>query len=1701
MGAGGGGDTIELTDADIIQERASLILAASNARSILKLTGTHGVVAAPLEKAALKLPPARAFAPPPASSVHEGTGLRACLVARAEALASGNDVVGLARAHLELASTILEEGDVAGARAAAASAAEVVPATAAVSSFMRRLLIGRGDLAAQLELASALAAAGTKDVVRADFLAERARLLEVKAGVSAESVNAWREALRVAGDHPGALYGLEVALEAQGAYRELAAHLAHLADTGGDTEAAAWLLVERAIVLDRRLGDEGGARAALTRALELAQGPGPVRAANVDYAVLHRDDAHLATLLASEASLEKEPARAARLSLDAALALLRSGGEASDAIELLERAHGHSPTTPLVDARIAHELANLYEQRGADADALRVRKACLRWIEEPREERLLLRAIATSAERAGALDDAVLALERARVLDADDATLLRDLDRLLVSAGRHEARAIAWLREAAVADEPSRRARAFLVAADAARAAGRDDDAARHLQSAWLAAPFAPAVYDSLVDRLAPAGGKTEVHARVQLYEQALRMTDDVDRRVYFLERIAWLWDDVGGEVARAAESYEAVLAIEPARMSAIVGLASTATRADDKPRLARALVAESEITADRNRRAELLLRASEVLSGVDAERALALARDLVDDEHVGLRAMELTTRIHAAAGRWDLAARSIADRRKVTEDAAARVALVLAEVDILLGHLAAPERALTALAEVRAEASGDPVLAQATVSALEALGDVERTLVELQSLARSASTPRARAALLLRAAEIEESREGGDVRAVHLYRQGREVLPDEALFVERLLRLGARVPDAVDGKQTPPLVYAARILDTDRAVDIEDAERLLAHSPPSFAALRMAERLARLSGSAPLLANALSMQAEGRSGIMALRALSGVASLVAWVLPETEDVDPWDRMLALGTRDVVVLETVVQRTLSGVRSGDARSIELAMEAWRRRFEASGDDSERLLARLELARLARRLERWKDVGEQARGALEIDAKSVTAAFLLGTAAAELGDRKEAIAAASALAPLVIDGPARAELLRDAADLAFAERDPTMAAKLLERALEANPDNVLVAARLAIVQQSRGAWGELARTLRRALPLAKTVDAILPMASELAEVAKNRVSDPLLAIEALERAREVAPDHVATLFNLAELMIGQRAWSPALEALGQVLACATEKQEKVVAHTGRARILARVRSKIPEAEKELRAALMLDSHDARAIRALLDLGVEIDSEERSRLLSALALVQTGPKDRIESLFELAQVKKSIGDSAGLESALVEAVSLSPDPAMLERAREALGDDMEAFARVVARAVARARESGKAANVAWLARLGQIEADVLGKHEDAARHLEEALEAEPARHELRSVLAKVFLSIGRNAEAVSVLMPLFEHRVTAVHLDVAALRLLEVALTGAGRPFEGLVARELRTFAGGAEAREALALEGQRRPVPPTDALAPPFLRAAIVPAKLRHPLFEVGPVAVELGAKLARIGLSDVGVSTRDRVKPKTAHPLRTIFDMVLRVFSVPNVELAVSDAISRPRLAIEDLPWVVLPASLADVGERVASAAVARLVARVALGVPWLDAYSPEEVLALIVAVGRQVAPSFYARGSERVEALVGDYELRARRAIDRKKKKTLEAMAPSLEAPPLSITEFAEAVLFTEARAAFLMTGDLRAALLAVAAVDPPVGEALRVPGRDAMPALMARAISRDLVLFALDPETSAIRQRIGAV
>lgn len=1703
------------------------------------------------------------------------------LDARISTLYEGEDRVGLARAHIELAvvsETIL--GDDARAIAHAEAAIEVDATLAAGHGILRRRKHGRAALAAMLVHLDHELAASTDEAATVELLVTKARLMDASTD-KGESRPIWERALSLAPNHAGALKGLESVLFTRAsagspdAQEALSNHLAHMADAySGDNKLGAWLHVERSHWLEHRLGRIDAARAALERAVELDPSVGPVREAATRHVAAHGDLPALAALLEEEAGIERNPTRSARLELEAASIASVRLGESARAIALLERAANRAPTTDALDRRVLDELVRLHHEVADPANEAKARRARLRFFPDPYRHAHELRVLATLAERLEDVDTAVADVQRALSLDATDVTLVEQLDRLLGTADRHEQRVGLWVTEAAKMEDGPKRAKALVRAATIAdQILDKRVDAIRHFRSALVANPGDSEVIDGLARLLTPSPSeRTDGEARglIELYAQAADKARDPARRVAYLEKIALLWEDMLGDARRAQRAYEDILALEPARRSAVLGLGRCAARTDDERAVAKSLLDEARLAQDGADVLALKTRAAAALAKVDPARALATVEDVLkqDADHAAARALE--TRLHEDAQRWERAAGSIRARIQTAEKRGKSAHAEVVSLWLLLAHvqdarLHSPLDALATLKNARAAAPKNTLVPEEIAHILEKLDDPVVLRNALESLASDAPTPEERARFFLRAAEIDELRLKDDTRASTMYSRATTETPDDDVSLDRLSRVLARraVTKSVAGTLTTPALGELAALQTRRlehAASAESAraltfdvawllleagqdgaraqtllESLLGDEPGHVAALRTLERALAKTNDWAGLARVFSREGDSLRDVRArLGALWSLASIEEWKLPTGEAARAHARVLELDATDPGALEAAVRDALPLARKGDPRARKTAVAALRSLFSLAGDDGTRLAMQLRLAMLLEHGESQEDASgraalkealERYRAALHVDPLSVTAATGVARLAIRLRDPEGAFAAASSLAELASLPTVRARYLIDASELLLDENNDVLGPRherrsraciLLEKALHADPDSIPAASRLSSALSDDGYGERLVTIFRATVAKASAADAIVMLGSEIARVARDDLKDLPTAIEAMRRVRAAAPTHVPSLLTLSELCIAQRTWPEAVDALEAVVKTGREAGPRLTALFALASIYERVLNKRDLAEKALRAALDIEPHNARALRALLahiarDKPLE-SREEQADLIDRLAAVQKDGVQKSELLVELATLRTKMGDLAAAERALVEACAHAPGSGMVFTKlancfRTAQGRDNVSYARALNQLIARGQQVGRT-HASWFATLGQIECTVLNRLRDGIVHLQRALAIDPELFETRFELAVAYQKAGANEETSRTLYGMVtpdSRPLLGIGDPAGALGLLERALAAERRGEEALAVSELRAIAGDLDDGRHAWLRSRR-----LGSLAPdqaPLDRTTIVthvlPPEGRHVLLEVAAAIGGVESKLLRNDLTELGIASRDRVGSRSGHPTRVLFDRLLRMLGLSEVELVITPQVTRTRVIAQDEPWIVVPRGLADLPEPAQLVSMARALARIALGVPWLEELPPPHIEAFLIAAARAVVPGYAQEDLDVLSAkLVTQYEPTVARALSRKQKKLLEELAPHIAAPqgrPMPVDAFVATLARAELRVAYVLTGDLLATIDEYRGIDPVLLRATETPGRAALAAVLDHPFAGDVARWAILPEATALKRRLA--
>jgi cellulose synthase operon protein C len=236
----------------------------------------------------------------------------------------------------------------------------------------------------------------------------------------------------------------------------------------------------------------------------------------------------------------------------------------------------------------------------------------------------------------------------------------------------------------------------------------------------------------------------------------------------------------------------------------------------------------------------------------------------------------------------------------------------------------------------------------------------------------------------------------------------------------------------------------------------------------------------------------------------------------------------------------------------------------------------------------------------------------------------------------------------------------------------------------------------------------------------------------------------------------------------------------------------------------------------------------------------------------------------------------------------------------------------------YARALAAVIGLGQELGHI-DARWFAALGTLEIQQLQRLRDGVVHLQRAIALDPTLYETRFELATAFAKMGANEEAIRTVVGMISptaHPLLSIADPGAGLSILEQSLSKERRTDEAIVVSELRALAGELDDGRKAWLRARR--LPPLDpqhgVLDRPTLVTHVLPPEGRHILLEVAAAIAGIEAKMLRSDLSELGISSRDRITARSGHPTRAVVDRVARELGVGEIELAIAPTVTRTRV-------------------------------------------------------------------------------------------------------------------------------------------------------------------------------------------
>lgn len=1625
---------------------------------------------------------------------------------RVEQLANG-ERAALARARTELGILIEVVGGDPTLALAEYRAAHGIAANLLAPIGAAKRLTPLRPVAPALALLEAELRATSDPAGRALRQMELGMLLGGSGAPADRTCQAYREVLSLHPHHPGALRGLESALwsgpratETPQQMDALASHLEAMAAAFRvEARLSAWIEVERGQLLEK-LGRADAARAAFETALSLDGQIGPVRDAYVRHLLVNNQVEALIKVWAAEAMLETDQARAARLFTFAGRLAAERLDQKGPAIELLERAAGNDAAPATVRRAALRELYRLYDSVGGTEAAVATGTRLLAFARE-NETAFWHRRLVAGCEALGRFPEMAMHAHQVLGAEPDDEEMLDKLDRALAALGQHEQRVAMFAEQSSRASTPVARVDLLLRAARIAEDdLGRIDLALVSLRSAWAIDPSHADTTDAIARLLSPGtppsltdpNDPSRVRARIDFYVEAAAAASDNTRKIAHLEKLALIWEDEVRAPDRALAVFSDILAVEPGRRSAILGLARCAAKARKPRELVRALVLEADHAGDDIfLERSLLLRAAEVASKQlnEPDTALDLVKRVLNRTGGDSTALRAAFRIHERAGRQ---ADALAQLRLILGQNRKGQSSYPVQAEIarfLEERMRRPADALTAWREAHRMDPANPTPRAEIRRILLAQGDHRAVAEELATLGAATTNPVERGELLLDAAEIFDDRLNDPERAIPLLAEARTCLPDDPAIAERLDRAYLRTNKRAErlalllATETPHprSQFALASMQTEERDPSKAFKRLADLSVDEVAgvaALRVLERALRKSDRTGDLDALLRRQIDSFATLEAK--LGSVFELVA--LEEYGDARvpdgqaPGRDLLArLAPEDLLHHELFLRKVGLDVAS-DTQSDQIAA-ALGTLAEAAPDAlvaaSLRLAAALHIEQHAESnynaqkeallafttaLEGWPDCVTAARGARRM--------------ALRLGDTETHIKAAMTLGALELDATVRCERLLEAADACRARPErATQAFDLSCKALGEDPGSARAADAVILAVGQGFDAGQAGEALRGALERALSPDQSAKLGAALAHVALHHLSDQTVALEALRRARKRAPKHVGNLLALAELSQALGLHTEAVEVATSALAIARDAGEK------------------------LRASVLLADVHVRT-PAFRD-AARREASEAERLIEQAGHVSGDLVARLGSVY------RALGDEQSAERVLVQAVTLGAEGSdALDHLVTMFGAGHEAGEKVAAalgKVLSMAESSGRPKRPEWLAALGKVEASVLGKQREGLMRLREALHMAPSRVDFYQALADAHGG-GHDEAAREILGMLGElGRATPSQAEVTGVFTVLAKLYRQSQRAEAAVAAEeivahLARAASGNSAAQARML--------PMSAPTPNSLSHDIIASTLldstQVPLLEVASLLWEAVVKLVRVEPEALGVSARDRLTSRTSHPMRALADRVARGFGDLRFDLFVdATATQVPRLLPGDPCALVLPTQFADWPEVEQAAALARLLTYLALDIPWVEETADEDVDGILFGALR-TANELWGQGEVTPDAdmRAGAWRARVGKASNRKIKRALDELAERVR-PQSNTSAWRQAVRVAGLRAAYLVTGDLAATLTVATRIDSELAAAT---GDTLAAKLLANGPCRELLSFAFSDAVLSLRRAAGS-
>ncbi|MDO9019269.1 MAG: hypothetical protein Q8S73_07535 [Deltaproteobacteria bacterium] len=823
---------------------------------------------------------------------------------------------------------------------------------------------------------------------------------------------------------------------------------------------------------------------------------------------------------------------------------------------------------------------------------------------------------------------------------------------------------------------------------------------------------------------------------------------DDVEVRVALHRRASAVSEERLRDLDRAIGHEVAALAVQPGNLDAVSSLERLYQLTDRPKELTETLVRKAEILDDLDERKSYLWRAAEIYETVlnDVDGAVRTYARIVEVDDSEVAALDALIRIFVTGQRWPELLAAYEKKAALISDADEKKRLFFEVAAVYESELHDNDRAIDAYNHVLELDPTDLLAIQKLDALYTAQGRWQDLLSVLEREAELAADPDEVASYRFRVAKLHEGNLADVPRAVEIYREIVETIPDHAPSVGALTAIlrGDRAPLAAAAVLEPVFSASGAYEPLVEVLEVE-----VRHTDDVPRKLELLQRIADVNESA-LDRPEAAFDAMARAVALDPRVEENLGNFERLA----EGLSRWDTVVAVYDGAVASLADDPYRHVELLlRVGQIHEVQradadAAISRYRAVLEVDAGNASALRA---LDRLYEALEQWPQVAEVLRRELTLSDLSpddaVSLRYRLGQVLEHrLGDPAGALA-----------------VYREIIDVQ-ADHAETVAA--LEAMFARGVLRAEVAAALDPLYRMYEDWEKLADLQARTLDLIPEAgDRVLAMRG-IAEILEEKRADAVGAFEWLGRAVKEAPLDDRSLTEVERLAAATGAWDDLTNVYADVVeAESTTDDVRVVIGKRLARVHEEERSDLPSAEGAYQFVLDVAPLDPDALESLDRLHTASgEAEKLVTVLSRRAQITEDPEEKVGHTLRLAGLLRDdlgrVDDAVVQYRAVVETIDARNRPSL--DALEAIYASQERWPELYAvqeRKLDAADSDEERAET--YTRMASIAQDYLGRPDDAVKLYEQVLVIRGEEAETLSAIAALHEAAGRWQDLIDVL----------------------------------------------------------------------------------------------------------------------------------------------------------------------------------------------------------------------------------------------------------------------------------------------------------------------------------------------------